>query len=74
VLLKDGQKIVRDSDEAYRGGPDNPLSDKELQAKFTDCSEKIFEPNTRNAIFETTAGLENIRDLRELISLLSPKH
>jgi 2-methylcitrate dehydratase PrpD len=74
VVLKDGRKIARDSGEAYRGGPDNPLSDKDLQAKFTDCSEKLLDAKARRNIFAAVSGLEDIRDMKELISLLGPKH
>jgi 2-methylcitrate dehydratase PrpD len=74
VVLKDGRKIARDSGEAYRGGPDNPLSDKDLQAKFTDCSEKLLDAKARKNIFAAVSGLEDTRDMKELISLLGPKH
>jgi 2-methylcitrate dehydratase PrpD len=74
VVLKDGRKIVRDSGEAYRGGPDNPLSDKDLQGKFTDCSEKLLDAKARQAIFAAVAGLDNIKDMKEFVSLLNPRH
>jgi 2-methylcitrate dehydratase PrpD len=74
VALRDGRKLVRDSGEAYRGGPDNPLSDQDLQAKFTDCSEKVLNAKARQKIFAAVAGLEKLRDMKELISLLRPKH
>ncbi|MBI5580361.1 MAG: MmgE/PrpD family protein [Deltaproteobacteria bacterium] len=71
VVLKDGRKLSRDSGEAYRGGPDNPLSDQDLQAKFTDCSEKLLDAKARQEVFAAVAGLENLRDMKELISLLT---
>jgi 2-methylcitrate dehydratase PrpD len=73
VVLKDGRKLVRDSGEAYRGGPDHPLSDKELQAKFTDCSEKLLDAKARREVFSAVTGLDHFGDMREFISLLSPK-
>ncbi len=73
VSLKDGRKLSRDSGEAYRGGPDNPLSDQDLQAKFTDCSEKLLDADTRQKVFSAVAGLEDLREMRELISLLNPE-
>jgi 2-methylcitrate dehydratase PrpD len=72
VMLKDGRRLVRDSGEAYRGGPDNPLSDKDLQAKFTGCSEKLLNEKARQEIFEGVAGLDNFSDMKEFISLLNP--
>ena len=72
VTLKNGQKLVRDSGEAYRGGPDNPLSDQDLQAKFADCSEKLLGAKARQKVFAAVAGLDNLKDMKELISLLNP--
>jgi 2-methylcitrate dehydratase PrpD len=73
ATLKDGRKFSRDSGEAYRGGPDNPLSDQDLQAKFTDCAEKLLDANARQGVFAALAGLENLRDVNEVISLLNPE-
>ena len=73
VVLKGGQRLVQDSGEAYRGGPDNPLSDKDLQAKFTDCSEKLLNAKARHEIFAAVAGLENFRDMKDFIFLLNPR-
>jgi hypothetical protein len=71
VALKDGRKLSLDSGEAYRGGPDNPLSDQDLQAKFSDCSEKLLDAKARQEVFAAVAGLETLRDMRELISRLT---
>lgn len=71
VVLKNHRRMVRDSGEAYRGGPDHPLSDKELQEKFTDCSEKILDERTRKAVIAAVDDLDNLT-MKELISLLGP--
>ena len=41
VTLQNGSRIVRDADDRYRGGPENPLSDDELTEKFADCAQSI---------------------------------
>jgi len=69
VVLKDRRKIVRDSGEAYRGGPDNPLSDEELQAKFSDCSEKILNAAARQKIFAAVARLDDLEEMKEFTAL-----
>ena len=69
VILKNGQKLVRDADERYRGGPDNPLSDAELIEKFSDCTESILHQAAREAIIEAVFGLEKLTDVRHLIEL-----
>jgi len=68
VTLTNGQKLVREADERYRGGPDHPLSDDELIEKFTDCSQSILDRATREAIIEAVFGLENLADVRQLIA------
>ena len=71
VMLTDGQKLVREADERYRGGPDNPLSDDELIEKFNDCTQSILDETTREQIIETVFGLEKLTDIRHLIDLIS---
>jgi len=68
VVLKNGEKIVREADERYRGGPDNPLSDEELQQKFTDCAERLLDPQARQKVFRTIDRLENLTDIAQLVA------
>ncbi|NIS60388.1 MAG: MmgE/PrpD family protein [Proteobacteria bacterium] len=69
ITLKDGRKFVREADERYRGGPDYPLSEEELRAKFTDCTDELLKPETREHIFKTIATLEHLDEVEKLISL-----
>jgi len=70
VTLKDGRTLVRDADDRYRGGPENPLSDAELIEKFTDCSRALLDDSTRGAIVKTVFELESLPDMDALISQL----
>lgn len=67
VTLRDGRKIVKAADENYRGGPDNPLSDEELQHKFTDCADRLLDRAERERVFQLVDDLENLTDITELI-------
>jgi 2-methylcitrate dehydratase PrpD len=69
VMLTNGQKLVREADERYRGGPHNPLSDDELIEKFTDCTQSILDQATREAIIEAVFKLEDLADVGSLIDL-----
>jgi len=71
VTLTNGQKLVREADERYRGGPDNPLSDDELIEKFSDCTQSILDGATRERLIETVFGLEKLVDVRHLINLIA---
>jgi 2-methylcitrate dehydratase PrpD len=69
VMLTNGQKLVREADERYRGGPDNPLSDAELIEKFTDCTQSILSQATRELVIEAVFGMEDLVDVKRLIDL-----
>ena len=73
ITLKDGRKLVRDSDARYRGGPEFPLSDEELQAKFTDCTADFLNSETRQKVFETVLNFEKLDDVQSFIALLNPE-
>ena len=67
VTLTDGRKLVREADERYRGGPDNPLSDAELQDKFSDCTHSILSDTARKAVIGAINGMEELDDVNRLI-------
>jgi 2-methylcitrate dehydratase PrpD len=69
IFLKDGRKINEEADERYRGGPDLPLSDEELQGKFADCTEQLLTNPKREKIVEMILNLETLNNMGELISL-----
>jgi 2-methylcitrate dehydratase PrpD len=69
VKLTNGRKLVRQADERYRGGPDNPLNDDELIEKFSDCTQSILDQATREQVIEAVFGLEKLTDVRHLIAL-----
>lgn len=73
VVLEDGRKIIKEADERYRGGPENPLSDEELQGKFTDCTERLLDKEARGNIFRMINGLEDLRDIAELVQATQSK-
>ena len=70
VILKNGQTIAREADERYRGGPDYPLTDTQLQEKFTDCASYLLSADTRLRLFETVAQLETPGNFARLIDIL----
>ena len=72
VVLQDGRKIVKEADENYRGGPDNPLTDRQLQDKFTDCTERMLNQAARENIFAIIDDLEDLEDITTLIQATLP--
>lgn len=70
VRLKNGDTIERDSDERYRGGPDYPLKDTEIQEKFTDCAGYLLSADQRRYVFEIVAELEAPGNFDRLMGVL----
>jgi 2-methylcitrate dehydratase PrpD len=68
ITLLDGTRLIRTAD-GYRGGPDLPLSDEELQAKFNDCTEELLSPQIRQEVFSTIAALDSLEDIQNMIRL-----
>jgi 2-methylcitrate dehydratase PrpD len=73
VTLKDGSRIVRDADDRYRGGPENPLSDDELKEKFADCAQSLVSDSTRDAVVKTVRQLDGVANMDSLINWLSER-
>jgi 2-methylcitrate dehydratase PrpD len=70
VVTRDGRRFERWADEAYRGGPDNPLSDAQLEAKFRDCAGGLLDAGAIQRVFDQVWGLEGMADIAELMSSL----
>ena len=50
IQLKNGKQVEGWADERYRGGPENPLSDADLEAKVRSCCEGVLNGNSPNAV------------------------
>jgi 2-methylcitrate dehydratase PrpD len=73
IRTKDGRTISRSADENYRGGPHNPLSDAEIEAKFRDCAEGLVSEDRMRRIFELVWSFEELENVGQLLPLLSWK-
>ena len=71
IQLKGGKIIEGWADERYRGGPENPLSDSDLEAKVRSCCEGILQHRQQTALIE--AGRSVLREpaASKLMQLLS---
>ena len=71
VTTGDGRRLERWADERYRGGPDNPLSDSELEDKFRDCAGGLMEEEHIEATFDLVWSMDRAEDAGRLLQLLS---
>jgi 2-methylcitrate dehydratase PrpD len=69
VKLKDGRTFERWANEAYRGGPDNPLSEIELEGKFADNASGLLEEACQQRLFDFVWSLETVEDAGQIIAL-----
>lgn len=70
IQLKDGQSIRGDADERYRGGPENPLTDAEVEAKARGCCEGVLNKEATDSLIKVAWNileLDNAVDLAGLI-------
>ncbi|MCP4327974.1 MAG: MmgE/PrpD family protein [Alphaproteobacteria bacterium] len=70
VVTKDGHKLGHWADENYRGGPHNPMSDKEVEGKFRDCAAGLLDEDRTCAFFDVAWGLDGQSDATILYDLL----
>lgn len=58
LRTKDGRQITQWADERYRGGPDFPLTDAEVEAKFRDCAHGLLSEQRLKSLFARVWALE----------------
>jgi 2-methylcitrate dehydratase PrpD len=71
IRLKDGRAVEGWADERYRGGPENPLSDAELEAKVRSCCEGVLNEKSQSILIKTAWTVENLRDATKLMGIVN---
>jgi 2-methylcitrate dehydratase PrpD len=71
IHLKDGRTIEDWADERYRGGPENPLSDKDLEAKVCSCCEGVLDEERQSALIDTAWSIAQLSDAEKLMEIIS---
>ena len=72
ISLNNGKQIAGWADERYRGGPDNPLSDADLEAKVRSCCEGVLDERRQNDLIRAAWSILDSRDAGQLMALLNP--
>ncbi|TCW06453.1 2-methylcitrate dehydratase PrpD [Raoultella sp. BIGb0138] len=70
IVLRDGRSIRGDADERYRGGPDNPLTDTELEAKVASCAAGVLGDAAVRRLIEHAWNVLDLPDVSVLAALL----
>jgi 2-methylcitrate dehydratase PrpD len=71
IKLKSGRTVDGWADERYRGGPDNPLSDSDLEAKVRSCCEGALDSPAQAKLVEAAWAITSLGDAGGLMTLLN---
>lgn len=70
LTLKDGSEISGSADERYRGGPENPLTDKELEEKVRSCCDGVLSASEQDTLIRTARAVLEQQDATAIARLI----
>jgi 2-methylcitrate dehydratase PrpD len=70
VVTRDGRHLTRWADERYRGGPDNPLTDAELEGKLQDAAAGLLDESRCRKVADFVWSLEKKPNATAVLDLL----
>jgi 2-methylcitrate dehydratase PrpD len=71
IRLKDGRTVEGWADERYRGGPENPLSDADLEAKVRSCCDGVLDEKSQSILIETAWSVAQLKDASKLMRIIN---
>jgi 2-methylcitrate dehydratase PrpD len=71
IRTKNGRTVEGWADERYRGGPENPLSDADLEAKVRSCCEGVLDERRQATLIETVWSVAQLRDAAALMEAIN---
>jgi 2-methylcitrate dehydratase PrpD len=70
IRLKDGRSVEGRADERYRGGPEHPLTDADLEAKVRSCCEGVLDRERQTALIDCAWSVERLSDVSKLMEAI----
>jgi 2-methylcitrate dehydratase PrpD len=71
IQLKGGRAVEGWADEHYRGGPDNPLSDADLEAKVRSCCDDVLNDRTQATLIDAGWSVAQLKDAGRLMRIIN---
>jgi 2-methylcitrate dehydratase PrpD len=71
IRLRDGLTVEGWADERYRGGPENPLSDTDLEAKVRSCCEGVLDAEKQAALIDAAWSVARLPDASKLMQIIN---
>jgi len=59
------------ADERYRGGPENPLSDADLEAKVRSCCDGVLDEEKQTALIDAAWSVAQLSDASKLMKIIN---
>src|SRR5262245_2641644 len=71
IRLKNGRTVEGWADERYRGGPENPLSDENVEAKVRSCCEGVLNAEKQTALIDAGWSVAQLPDASKFIRIVN---
>jgi 2-methylcitrate dehydratase PrpD len=71
VRLKDNRTVEGRADERYRGGPDNPMTDQELENKARSCCEGVLDQEATARLIQAGWHICRSSDASALMKIIN---
>jgi len=71
IRLKNGRLVEGWADERYRGGPENPLSDADLEVKVRSCCDGVLDAEKQTALIDTAWSVAQLPDASKLMEVVN---
>jgi 2-methylcitrate dehydratase PrpD len=71
IRLNNGRTVEGWADERYRGGPENPISDADLEGKVRSCCEGVLNQEAQSALIHSAWSLVQSRDVSSLVETIN---
>jgi 2-methylcitrate dehydratase PrpD len=70
ITRKDGTQVEGWADERYRGGPDNPMTDAEVEAKMRSCCAGVLDSAAQDRLIDAVWNIGSAEDATGIVGLL----
>jgi len=71
IHLQNGKQVEGWADERYRGGPENPLSDKDLEGKVSSCCEGVLDEGRQEKLIKAAWSVASLADACDLMKVIN---
>jgi len=71
IRLKNGRMVEGWADERYRGGPENPLSDADLEAKVRSCCDGVLDTEKQSVLIDAAWSVAQLPDAMKLMQIVN---